>query len=531
MAFDVFISHPHQDKAVADAACAKLEAEGIRCWIAPRDIAPSADWAGSIIDAIDGCRVMILIFSEHANRSRQVRREVQHAFEKEKPVVPFRIENVMPEGALAYYMPSVHWLDALTPPVEQHLEKLVASVKSLVQMDRAVGGTQSEEQAAKSVNRNRSVGHVPAPQRTAQPLQRALQITAGLLGLVLLVAVGVWTEIMLPAIQPPAPVPSPAPRSNESKLQEDDNAKVQQDSIRKSAQILRDQGLLPIMHEGVLSFRDRPAGGQPCAGCPEIVVVPRGNFLMGSDQGKTDETPPHRVTFAKSFAAGKFSVTRGEFAAFVNETGYRTEGGCNVFVSSGWQLLSDRSWRSPGFDQDDRHPVVCTNGNDAKAFVAWLSRKTASRYRLLTEAEWEYAARAGTTTVYYFGDNPDVICRYANGADLTGAEKFSNWPAAKCRDGYIYTSPVGTFEPNAWGLHDAVGNVRQRVADCYNDGYSGAPTDGSAWMAGSCDRQVLRGGSWSSDPFELRSASRDQGAPFEYRYDNYGFRVAREINQ
>jgi formylglycine-generating enzyme len=237
------------------------------------------------------------------------------------------------------------------------------------------------------------------------------------------------------------------------------------------------------------------------------------------------------VTFAKSFAAGKFSVTRGEFAAFVNETGYRTEEGCNVFVSSGWQLLRDRSWRSPGFDQDDRHPVVCTNGNDVKAFVAWLSRKTSSRYRLLTEAEWEYAARAGTTTVYYFGDKSDVICRYANGADLTGAEKFPNWPAASCRDGYIYTSPVGTFEPNAWGLYDAVGNVRQRVGDCYNAGYTGAPTDGSAWMAGSCDRQVLRGGSWSSDPFELRSASRDQGAPSEYRYDNYGFRVTREINQ
>lgn len=135
MAFDVFISYPHQDKATADAARAKLEAESIRCWIAPRDIAPSADWPASIVDAIDCCRVMVLIFSAHANRSKQVGREVQRAFEKEKPVVPFRIEDVTPEKGLAFYMASVHWLDALTPPIEQHLQNLVETVKAIVQVD------------------------------------------------------------------------------------------------------------------------------------------------------------------------------------------------------------------------------------------------------------------------------------------------------------------------------------------------------------------------------------------------------------
>jgi hypothetical protein len=130
--FDAFISYPHQDKATADAACAKLEAEGIRCWIAPRDVPPGADWAEAIVDAIDGCRAMVLIFSSSTNASRQIRREVQQAFDGEKPVVPFRIENVVPERSLRYYMGSVHWLDALTPPLEQHLEKLAASVQALV---------------------------------------------------------------------------------------------------------------------------------------------------------------------------------------------------------------------------------------------------------------------------------------------------------------------------------------------------------------------------------------------------------------
>ena len=132
MPHDVFISYPHQDKAIADAACAKLESEGIRCWIAPRDIAPSAEWAASIVEAIDGCRVMVLIFSAHTNQSRQVGREVQQAFDGEKPVVPFRIENVAPEKSMRYYMGSVHWLDALTPPIEQHLQKLVMAVQALV---------------------------------------------------------------------------------------------------------------------------------------------------------------------------------------------------------------------------------------------------------------------------------------------------------------------------------------------------------------------------------------------------------------
>ena len=139
MGFDVFISYPHQDKATADAACAKLEAQGIRCWIAPRDIPPGTEWAGAITDAIDQCRAMVLIFSSSANRSRQIRREVQQAFDGEKPVVPFRIENVAPEKSLRYYMGAVHWLDALTPPLEQHLQKLVVSVQALVQATTSDG--------------------------------------------------------------------------------------------------------------------------------------------------------------------------------------------------------------------------------------------------------------------------------------------------------------------------------------------------------------------------------------------------------
>src|SRR5580704_17651524 len=121
MEFDVFISYANQDKVTADAACAQLEADGIRCWIAPRDVPPGAEWAGDIVDAIDQCRARVLIFSSNANGSKQIRREVQRAFDREVPVLPFRIENIVPEKSLAYYMGPVHWLDALTTPLEHHL--------------------------------------------------------------------------------------------------------------------------------------------------------------------------------------------------------------------------------------------------------------------------------------------------------------------------------------------------------------------------------------------------------------------------
>jgi TIR domain-containing protein len=132
MMFDVFISHSHRDKPAADAACAALEATGVRCWIAPRDVEPGAEWAASIMDAIEQCRVMVLIFSGNANASKQVQREVQSAFDQNKPVIPLRVENIEPGKSLKFYMNSVHWLDALTPPLEQHLARLTQRVTGLL---------------------------------------------------------------------------------------------------------------------------------------------------------------------------------------------------------------------------------------------------------------------------------------------------------------------------------------------------------------------------------------------------------------
>jgi formylglycine-generating enzyme required for sulfatase activity len=264
------------------------------------------------------------------------------------------------------------------------------------------------------------------------------------------------------------------------------------------------------------SFRDRLVDGQPCPTCPEMVVVPAGDVLLGSpenERGRSDaEGPQHWVTIASPLAIGKFSITRGEFAAFVKETDYRTDGGCDVWTGSEWRTQPDRSWRFPSFGQDDRHPVVCVNWYDAKAFVAWLSKKVGKAYRLLTEAEREYAARAKTTTRYSFGDNEVALSGYA-------------WYQANAGG---TTHPVGEKKPNAFGLFDMHGNAWAWCEDIWHSSYYGAPNDGSAWLTGGPPYRVLRGGSWYRNANGLRSAFRVNFPP-DGRYNDTGFRVARGL--
>ncbi len=273
-----------------------------------------------------------------------------------------------------------------------------------------------------------------------------------------------------------------------------------------------------------------------CASCPEMVVVPAGSFLMGSapnEVGRTDdEGPQHRVTLAASFAVGRFEVTVEQFAAFVNESAY--DGGhCFTFEDGRWTEKIEWSWRNPGFPQTGSHPATCINWNDAGAYLAWLSKKTGKEYRLLSEAEWEFAVRSATTTRYYFGNHERDICKYANGADQSAKTNIPgarDWIVARCRDGYAYTAPVGRFPANAFALHDMSGNVWEWTQECYHGSYTGAPMDGSAWTSGDCGLRVARGGSWFNKPRDLRSALRYWIDP-DYRLNNVGLRVGRTLTR
>ena len=253
-----------------------------------------------------------------------------------------------------------------------------------------------------------------------------------------------------------------------------------------------------------------------CAGCPEMVVVPSGSYMMGSPASEAGrngrEGPRHRVTIGYPLAVGVYEVTFAEWDACVRA------GGC------AGSRPEDEGWGR------GRRPVINVSWEDVQAYVAWLSSETGEEYRLLSESEWEYVARAGTQTARHWGASSSGQCGYANGYDRTGDQKHDfSWDSMSCSDGYADTAPVGSFEPNAFGLYDVSGNVWEWVEDCWNGDYEGAPTDGGAWRTGDCSQRVLRGGSWYYDPDYLRSAYRDWLQAGD-RNNYLGFRLARTIN-
>jgi formylglycine-generating enzyme required for sulfatase activity len=271
--------------------------------------------------------------------------------------------------------------------------------------------------------------------------------------------------------------------------------------------------------------------------CPWLVVVPPGRFSMGSpaaEAGRFDnEDPQHEVTIAYPLAVMEAEVTRGQFAAFVDETKYQTEGGCYTWTGTDFKVDAKGAWNNVGFEQTDLHPVVCINWNDAQAYAQWLSKRTGQTYRLPSEAEWEYVARAGTQTRFSFGDKDQDLCSYGNTGDQTTKAGYKDWSKdwinADCADGYVFTAPVKSFKPNAFGLYDVHGNAWEWAQDCWHESYKGAPNDGRAWESDCGEvRRVVRGGGWYFYPRDARSAFRDWYDP-GIRYNYAGFRLARTL--
>jgi formylglycine-generating enzyme required for sulfatase activity/class 3 adenylate cyclase len=281
------------------------------------------------------------------------------------------------------------------------------------------------------------------------------------------------------------------------------------------------------------TFRD-------CANCPEMVVVPAGTFQMGAPPSENErfnvtvneanhDQPQHPVTFAKPFALGKFDVTREQFAAFAAATNFHPRPGCQTVVNGVWSPQPQAAWENPGFEQTARDPVVCMNQLEIGAYLAWLSNLTGKHYRLPSEAEWEYAARGGTTTAYYWGNDAKDACVYENVGDQTYGEKYNVTGVIPCRDGFSDIAPVGSFKPNPFGLYDMLGNIFVLTGDCWNDSYNGAPNDGSAWTAGDCTKIVTRKAAFgNSHPGMFRAANREFEGDVIKR-NRVGFRVALSL--
>jgi formylglycine-generating enzyme required for sulfatase activity len=265
--------------------------------------------------------------------------------------------------------------------------------------------------------------------------------------------------------------------------------------------------------------------------CPEMVIVAAGIFQHGSYNSEfgsaNDEGPVDQVTIERKFAIAKYETTVAQYAAFVRETGYKPSKGCYADRQDGdgWEIRPDRSWRDPGFGQLPNEPVVCVSWYDAKAYIDWLSKKTGQAYRLPSETEWEYVARAGSKTAFYWGDDPDQSCHFANLRDFSFVDQKYRGSGAQCSDGFDHTAPIGSFAENKFGIFDISGNVSEWVEDCYARSYE--VTDREAAET-DCKTRGVRGGDWATGPTWSRSASRSKLEP-DKRAFVLGFRVATSL--
>lgn len=273
------------------------------------------------------------------------------------------------------------------------------------------------------------------------------------------------------------------------------------------------------------------------ATCPWLRVLPAGTFTMGSPDDEPgrekDEGPQHQVTVTRPFAVMETEVTVGLFKAFVAETHYLVETDCEIWDGKEFKVDRNTSWRKPfaAVDQQDDHPVVCVSWNTAQAFARWMTKRTGQPYRLLSEAEWEYAARAGRQEAYSFGADAKQLCRFADVGDTRTRQGYpewgKEWVSAECDDGHVYTAPVGSFQPNAFGLYDMHGNAWELVQDCQNDYQTSARTE-VATESTTCSIRMARGGAWNSVPLDARSARRFIRELADRDYLT-GFRLARML--
>jgi formylglycine-generating enzyme required for sulfatase activity len=432
MAHDVFISYSSKDKQVAYAMCNKLESNGIRCWMAPRDILAGMDWGEAIMHAINKCQLMVLVFSSNANASKVIKKEVERAASKGVMVVPFRIEDVQPSISLEFYLSTSHWLDALTPPVEQHLQRLVEDVKELMPM--------LPEKRVASEDVGMTVAGIEEKIEAELRALRAREVETETAGRI---------------------------REEAARRRDEERERERQEAekLEQAAEIDRR-----------LADGTAPANLTNSVGI-EFVWIPPGSFMMGSEKGslwdkfKGDTKPVHQVTIGRGFYMSKYEVTQGQ-----------------------WQQVMGNN---PSSFKGENLPVEHVEWVEATRFSERLVEKNGGYcYRVPSEAEWEYACRAGTTGKY--------------AGDLDAMAWYGQNSGGK-------THPVGSKQPNAFGLFDMHGNVWEWVQDWHRFGYEGAPTDGSIWVSFDGLKKeptvrVVRGGSWRDHAHLCRSAHR-------FRYD------------
>ncbi len=301
-----------------------------------------------------------------------------------------------------------------------------------------------------------------------------------------------------------------------------------------------------ILSNSSYDSQELPKTFKDCEGCPEMVVIPKGSVYIGSYEEeigrKKGERNRVKATIKKSFAIARTEVTLGQYRAFMTETKYKSNVaywkgeplvGCNYFDGKSYGYVADHNWQNPGYPQREDDPVVCVSWSDANAYANWLTNKTGRTYRVPSTVEFEYASRAGSSSPWFWGTDPEDACEYANVGDRAFAEKFPTRESFPCTDGYVFTTKVGRFKPNSFGLYDMVGNAWEWTNDCFQTDLTSAPVDGTSWIDNTeeaCTWRTPKGGSWISGITWSRAAVRSRDGA-DYRSFMLGFRVAAVIKK
>jgi formylglycine-generating enzyme required for sulfatase activity len=506
---DLFISHSSVDEKTAKGLVRDFEKRGLSCWISSRDVPIGSSYQEEIVRAIEHSRAMLLLFSAAANKSEHVLRELEIAAQYKKPIYPLRIDPVEPSGGLKYLLTNKQWVERKALG-----NRLVDTIEQLIKANAGDSDATAENGRATS----------PPPEARGPVVKRATTLLGAGLAVFAILTIASW--FMFAGRSPSAPSQdnpnalSANKNSSDTKANRDTgmpiatqrSALAQPEAILPAATSASTITVLTSAPENPRAFGAGKAFFKECTTCPIMAVVPAGHSTIGSaadEPGRgPDEGPQQTIDIGEPFAVSRSEVTFEEWFACV------AEGGCNAYRPG------DYDWGT------GTRPVINVSWQDAKAYVAWLTRKTGAPYRLPSEAEWEYSARGCTTAcpslAYWFGNGitPDQ-------ANYDWRYSYEGSPKAQA---LRRTMPADVGIPNPFGLVHVSGNVSEWVEDCWNQSLAGIASNGAARETGDCRARVIRGGSWSDPPSDVRTAKRSWQVVDERRAE-IGFRVARSLGR